>query len=197
MIRHIAKSVPVGYRILAKEHPIQYSREWRSTHEYNEIMNIPNVTLIHGSFSDKKLLQNCSLVLSIAGSSGLEAAFYGKPSVVFANVIYSYLPSVTKVDSIENLSTIIRKSLITKPNLHDVTKFMKILSENLIDFDQNKFFAEFQARFTLNGAYIDSKINEHEMEIFLNEKKHTLEILCNAHIDKIKQHKAYLTNSYK
>ena len=29
VIRHIAKSLPAGYRLLVKEHPVQKSREWR------------------------------------------------------------------------------------------------------------------------------------------------------------------------
>jgi hypothetical protein len=190
LIRHIAKSLPVGYRILVKEHPQQKSREWRQISEYKDIMNIPNVTLIHHSFSEKELLKNSSLVFSIAGSSTFEATFYGKPSLVFSDLIYSYLPSVSKVDVIEDLPNIIKKSLKTKVQPNDLGKFLKLLSENLVDFDHFKFmFGDFYQRFFLSGGYLDSEINEDELKLFLDEQEEVLEILSTAHIEKIKQHK--------
>ena len=77
-------------------------------------MAIPNVTLIHPSISPEKLMKNCSIVFTIAGASGFEAAFYGKPSIVFSDVVYVELPSVTRVREIENLESIIKKSMKTK-----------------------------------------------------------------------------------
>ena len=195
IIRHIVKSLPMGYRLLVKEHPIQSSREWRRISEYKEIMNIPNVTMIHHSVSEKELIKNSSLVFSIAGSSAFEATFFGKPSIVFADLIYSYLPSVSKVEVIEDLPKIIKKSLDTQVQSNDLGKFLKILSENLIDFDHSKFmFADFYKRFYLSGGYMDSEINENELKLFLDEHEDALQILTTAHIEKIKQHKQQSVN---
>ena len=195
LIRHIVKSLPVEYRLLVKEHPIQLSREWRPISEYKELMNIPNVTMIHHSVSEKELIKNSSLVFSIAGSSAFEATFFGKPSIVFADLIYSYLPSVSKVEVIEDLPKIIKKSLDTQVQSNDLGKFLKILSENLIDFDHSKFmFADFYKRFYLSGGYMDSEINENELKLFLDEHEDVLQILSTAHIEKIKQHKQQSVN---
>jgi len=193
VLRHIAKSLPIGYRILVKEHPQQKSREWRKISEYKDIMNIPNVTLIHHSFSETELLKNSSLVFSIAGSSAFEATFYGKPSIVFADLIYSYLPSVSKVAAIEDLSNIIKRSLKTKVQPNDIGKFLKLLSENLVDFDHFKFmFSDFYRHFYLSGGYLDSEIDENELKLFLDEQKEILENLSIVHIEKIKQHKQHI-----
>ena len=91
VIRHVAKSLPVGYLLYVKENPSNVTRDWRDTSQYKEIMDIPNVELLHPNFSNIQLLTNCDLVISIAGSSSFEAAFYEKPSIVFGNVLYSKL----------------------------------------------------------------------------------------------------------
>ena len=49
VIRHIVKSLPVGIRLYVKESPAGKTREWRKVSDYKEILNIPNVTLIHPS----------------------------------------------------------------------------------------------------------------------------------------------------
>ena len=158
-------------------------------------MNIPNVTMVHHSAPEKELIKNSSLVFSIAGSSAFEATFFGKPSIVFADLIYSYLPSVSKAEVIEDLPKIIKKSLDTQVQPKDLGKFLKLLSENLIDFDHFKFmFGDFYKRFYLSGGYMDSEINENELKLFLDEHEDILQILSTAHIEKIKQHKQQSIN---
>ena len=76
VIRHIVKSLPVGIRLYVKESPAGKTREWRKVSDYKEILNIPNVTLIHPSVPAKDLFENCSVVFSIAGTSGFESAFF-------------------------------------------------------------------------------------------------------------------------
>lgn len=49
IIRLIAKSLPINYRLVVKENPAQVLREWRSISDYKKILTIPNVTLIHPS----------------------------------------------------------------------------------------------------------------------------------------------------
>ena len=48
-IKHIAKSLPIVYRLFVKEHPSQVTREWRDISFYEEILSIPNVQLLHYS----------------------------------------------------------------------------------------------------------------------------------------------------
>ena len=52
IIRSIAKSLPIDYKLYVKEHPSQANRNWRDISDYKEIINIPNVRLIHPSFPD-------------------------------------------------------------------------------------------------------------------------------------------------
>ena len=74
-VRHIVKSLPIGYKLYVKETPSQSTRQWRDISEYKEMMSIPNVRLIHPSVSPSEIYEKTSLVITIAGSSALEAAF--------------------------------------------------------------------------------------------------------------------------
>nr|AIE93896.1 hypothetical protein [uncultured marine thaumarchaeote AD1000_41_B03] len=58
LIRNIAKSLPVGYDLYVKEHPTQVLRGWRSISDYKQIMDLPNVTLIHPSIKSEDIIKN-------------------------------------------------------------------------------------------------------------------------------------------
>ena len=66
-------------------------RKWRPLSFYKTLLSLPNVRFLHPSFDSLTAIKNSSLVITIAGSSGLEAAFYEKPSIIFADVSYSNL----------------------------------------------------------------------------------------------------------
>ena len=192
VIRHVAKSIPINYLLYIKENPSNVTRDWRSVEEYNDLLKIPNVRLLHPTFSNKELLSNCSLVVSIAGSSGLEAAFFEKPSIVFGNVLYSILPSVHKVNNLEDLPKMIRKSVNEKVNQVDLDKFLTVLDKNTFDFDMTEFTGNIAEKFYFNETTVDVDIKNDDVDKFLNENQDVLEIICDEHIKKILQHKEIL-----
>ena len=56
-------SLPIDFKLYVKEAPANVTRDWRSKSEYNDILKIPNVTLIHPNYDSKNLLENCSKVI--------------------------------------------------------------------------------------------------------------------------------------
>lgn len=192
IVRSVAKSIPIGYKLYVKENPSQVTREWRKISEYLEIMAIPNLTLIHPSFSGQQLLQNCSLVVTIAGSSGFEAAFYGKPSLVFANVGYKILPSVKRVREIDLLPRILKISLEEKVNPDDLEKYLILIENNSFNFDWFDFSSKIHNKFYYNGLLHDAKISTKTMSEFLKEEEETLTLLSTEHIKKIQKIKNQL-----
>ena len=184
IIRIISKALPIGYQLYVKENPSQVSREWRTISEYKEIIDIPNVKLIHPSFSNKKLLEHSSLVTTIAGTSGFEAAFYEKSSIVFADTIYTLLPSVHRIREIENLHNVIDTCLSEKVNSLDLDKFLILLDEETFDFDLRGFHAKISTHFFNNGQLIDREISEEIMVKFLTDNEKTLEKLSLEYIKK-------------
>ena len=160
VIRHISKSLPIGYRLCVKEHPYQVTREWRKTSFYDEILSIPNVQLLHHSIKTEDVMKKCSLVITINGASGLEAAIHKKPSILFSDFSYSILPSVYQLKSIDELPTAIRQSLDKKVNPNDVAKYLNLLEANSIDFDLIGFDLDYHNYFYHGGHLIDTDIPE-------------------------------------
>jgi len=189
VIRHVAKSLPIGYNLYVKENPTNVTRDWRDVSQYKEIMDIPNVRLLHPNFSNAELLANCDLVISIAGSSSFEAAFYEKPSIVFGNVLYVKLPSVSKVKELEALPQLIRNKLKQKVNAIDLERFLTILKENAFEFDMVGFASNIAKKLYHDETSVDVNIDESKVKEFIKNNNELIEILSSVHIKKIEEYK--------
>ena len=188
IIRIIAKSLPVNYRLIVKENPGQSHREWRPISEYKQIMSIPNVSLVHPHIIGSDLIKNSSLVISLAGSSPLEATFYKKPAIVFGNVIYSLIPTIVKVKELEKLPDLIKQMLTTKIDLSYLNKFIDLIERNTANFDMFEFQTKFNEKFYFSGSLFDVELNEQEIRQFLDEIQEYFEELIDLHIKKIQKH---------
>lgn len=184
-IRHIVKALPIGYKLYVKEHFSQSTRNWRNINEYKEIMNIPNVRLFHPNAPIRDFFEKCSLVISAAGSSVLEAAFYEKPSITFADLHYCILPSVFYVKSPLDLSNTIKTALTTKVNSDDLDRFLQILMKNTFDFNIHDYYQKELDTFFLGGHLIDLKIPVSIMKVFLEENVEMFKDMTNACVEKI------------
>jgi hypothetical protein len=185
-IRHVAKSIPIEYKLYVKEHPSTSTRNWKSVSDYKEIMDIPNVRLLHYSVPQSEIFQKCSLVISSMGSSSLDASFYGKPSIIFGKMYYSILPSVHYVKTLSELPEIIRSSLQETVNLQDVERFLAILKKNSFDFEYQTYIFEEANAFFYNGQLVDVKITEAQMKSFIEETTRMFSPLVDEHIKKLK-----------
>ena len=185
VIRHISKSLPIGYRLCVKEHPYQVTREWRKTSFYDEILSIPNVQLLHHSIKTEDVMKKCSLVITINGASGLEAAIHKKPSILFSDFSYSILPSVYQLKSIDELPTAIRQSLDKKVNPNDVAKYLNLLEANSIDFDLIGFDLDYHNYFYHGGHLIDTDIPEEKAKQFIKKHESSFDTLSDEFIKKI------------
>ena len=185
VIRNIAQSLPINYKLFVKEHPIQYARGWRSSKEYEEIMKIPNVVLLHPSVDKNELFQKCSLIITIAGSAGFEGLFYGKPVITFAELNFSILNSVETVTNLFELPKIINKSLMKKIEPNELDKFVSLLEKSTTNFDYAQFLTKVKKEFFFNGNLVDVEIPEDKMKSFLDQNINSLNVLADAHIQKI------------
>ena len=190
-VRHIAKSLPSDYKLFVKEHPTQTIRGWREISFYKEILEIPNVELLHPSVSSEQIMKKCSLVITVGGTAGLEAAFYQKPSIIFADMGYGVLPSVHRIKSVTELPDAIRISLQKTVNLNDLGKYVDIVEKNSFEFDHTGFQIEYSNYFYYGGHLADVEIPEEKMKSFLEEHRSILEQITSEYIKKIKQHKEY------
>jgi len=185
IIKHISKSLPIGYRLYVKEHPYQASREWRKTSFYNEILSIPNVQFLHHSIKTEDVMKKCSLVITINGAAGLEAAIHKKPSILFSDFSYSIIPSVYQLKSIDDLPTAIRESLRKKVNPNDVAKYLNLLEDISFDFDMTGFILDSHNYFYHSGNLIDVEIPEEKVKQFMKKYKSSFDVVADEFIKKI------------
>tara|TARA_B100001540_G_C15769011_1_gene625420 strand:- start:164 stop:1684 length:1521 start_codon:yes stop_codon:yes gene_type:complete len=196
VIRHVAKSLPPGYKLYVKEHFSQILREWRKISYYKEILDIPNVRLYHPSADIEKLIQNSSLVISIGGTTPFQAPFYQKPSIIVADLGYAVLPSVIKLKSLEELPITIRNSLNLKVNSDDLDRYFSILEKNSFDFNFKEYEILEGNFFRHGGNFHDTIITNEKMQSFLEINESFFKILSEEHIKKIQQFRE-LENSSK
>ena len=135
VITNIAKSLPDGYDLYVKEHPMMILREWRSISDYKQIMGLPNVILIHPSVKSDYIIKKSSLVVSINSTSGLESGFYNKPSISFSDQDFSYLSFVQQIKSFQELPDAIKKSLKKKVNISDLNNYVNLIESNSFETD--------------------------------------------------------------
>ena len=185
VIRHISKSLPIGYRLYVKEHPVQVIREWREISFYKDILSIPNVVFLHHSVKTSDILKKCSLVITINGAAGLEAAIHKKPSILFSDFSYSILPSVHQLKSIDELPTAIRSSLQKKVDPTDVGKYLNLLEANTFNFDMFGFDLDYHDYFYHGGNLIDTDIPEEKVKGFIKKHESTFDMLTDEFIKKI------------
>ena len=178
--------MPIEYQLYVKEHPMQKIWGWREIAYYKEILDIPNVQLIHPSITNEEITRKSSLVTAVIGTPTLEAIIYDKPSIVFGKVIHSSLPSVFTVKNIEELPTIIRKALETKVEMKDVNKFVNTIVKNSFDYEESVLFVQLNDRLFYGGYLFDRDISVEEIKEFLDEYKEIFDVLGTKHLEKIR-----------
>jgi len=190
VITHIAKSLPIDHQLYVKEHPFMLKTRstllFREISYYKKIISLQNVELIHPSLTPDEIYRNCSLVVTIAGTSPIEAAFYKKPSIVFADVSYSYLPFVSRVRNIEELPNIIKKNLNQKFNFSGLTEYIRTVHNNSFEFDLLGFFNSVR-EFYDNYLVSNVNLNDNKVRTFLQKNESEFKKLSMAYLLKINQ----------
>ena len=135
LIKQIAKSLPLQYKLYVKDHPWMIG--YRPRKYYREIKKIPNVKLIDVSADGIDLIQNSQAVITMPGTSGWEGLMLQKPVIVFGKIFYSYLSAVKRCTSIEDLPYLIRDFLEKPvPNYDaEIVQFIAALFRESVDID--------------------------------------------------------------
>lgn len=193
VISNIAKSLPVSYKLYVKEHVVQRYYNWRSISYYKKILDLPNVRLIHPSVNPEELERKCSLVVSIYGTTGLEAILHKKSAIVLSDVDYRNLPSVHRLRNIEDLPKAIRSALEKEVDPLQLNEYMNFIDGHSFEFD---FFliSYITSIFYHKGFSHFGRISMNEVNSFFEEHKNEFQKLALEHIKKIKQYKDKKSN---
>jgi hypothetical protein len=189
VITYIVKSLPVGYKLYIKEHPDMVMRGWHDVSFYKKIIDLTNVVLIHPSIKSEEIIKKCSLLIAIASTSSLEAAFYQKPSIIFVEMAFSVLPSVHTLKKIEELSQAIRSSLQKAVDPSDLNKYVNFIDENSFEIDWWGILVKIHQRLYHGGFLVDVEIPTQEVKSILDDFGSKFDQVALEHIKKIKQYK--------
>ncbi len=187
-VNFISKSIPKNYHLVVKEHPTQGppTRDWRKISDYQKMMSDPNVTLIHPSVPADKIIEKSKLVISISGTLALETAFYGIPSMTFADNDYPLIPSIFKIKSKNELPKLIQEILDFKLGNPDyVKKYFDILENNSFIFNLYEFQLAYYKQLYFDANLFDVKLSEKNLKEFLINQKDVLTLLANEFNKKI------------
>ncbi len=185
VIRHVAKSLPIDYHLYVKEHPFAEFRGWHKIDEYREIMDIPNVTLVHHSFSSEELMKHSKLVITIRGTGSFDCLYQNKPSIVFGDVPFSIIPAVFTINSLVELPKTIRTALETRVNPQHLQKYVKLIEERAINFSMMDWEVLRNNQFFSGNTLSDIDISEDDVKQFFNKTKEYFKPLLDAHLEKI------------
>lgn len=192
VISSIAKSLPISHLLYVKEHPMMKTIGWRPISYYTKIIELPNVVLLHHTISSEEIVKKCSLVVTIAGTAGLEAAFYSKPTILLIHQLYSMIPFVHTLKKIDDLPETIRLVLQQeKPKISDLNDFVELIDRNSFEFNIQRIAADFAYRFGYKGPMMQAEIPELKLKKFLKDYNDDFENLANEHIKKIEWHKKF------
>jgi len=185
-IKNIAKSIPIDHLLYVKEHPAQLTRHWRDKKIYQAISNIPNVIMVHPFESSIDMIKNCSMVITKSGTAALEASFYEKPAITCADFDYVLLPSVERLEKIEDLPKLISSSLKKKIDFKTLDEYVTFKNENTFEFNGTEFDINSVKKFFHGGRLADVTITENKMKEFLSENEVKLELFAKEYAKKIK-----------
>jgi hypothetical protein len=184
-IKNIAKSIPIDHILYVKEHPAQLTRHWRDKTFYQEIIKIPNVVMIHPDVSSIDIVKNCSMVITKSGTAALEAAFYQKPAITCADFDYTLLPSIERLERIEDLPKLITNCLKKKMESKMLDEYVTFKNENTFEFDGTEFEIKSIKKFFHGGRLADVTITNDKMLEFLNENEEEFKIFVKEYVEKI------------
>lgn len=134
LIENIAKSLPIGYRLIVKDHPSMKGE--RPLEFYRQLKSLPNVQLVSPSMDSHELIAQCDLVFTINGSVAWEAILYEKPVIVFGALCYGFFEKIVRCENPVNLPTLVQDTLRQfRPDRGMLLRFITAYLETVIECD--------------------------------------------------------------
>jgi len=187
LIYNIARSIPIGFKLFVKDHPQMKDNGWRKSDYYQSILDLPNVKMIHPKIKASDVFKECSLVVTLLGTAGLEASFFGKPSVVLEETDYSVLPWVYKVNNFNELPKIIKTALNSTVDIKQLDAYTEFVDKNSFEFNKTSYWYQFNEIFPYMGFLQELNISKTKMGDFLKDTEKIFDGISDAYIHKINE----------
>jgi hypothetical protein len=161
VVELISRSLPPTYKLLVKLHKSAAAHYSRS--QLEEFTRFPGVELVSPDANTREFIERATVVFSIQGTIGLEAALLGKPVVMFADSPTKIFPNVSTIGRLTEFPDLVRRKLTERSLEHAeiVEAFMAYLAPfcraSLNDWTKRPTDAEiggYVELFNLLGAYL-------------------------------------------
>lgn len=134
VVKQIAKSLPVGYKLYIKEHLAMFG--FRTRAFYQELKKIPNIKLISPKASSFDLIRKAQLIAVLTGTVGWEALLLKKPVITFGEIFYNVLSGAKRCTDVEQLPFLIREQLDSfTHNEEELESFLAKIYEQSVSVD--------------------------------------------------------------
>jgi hypothetical protein len=136
VIQNIAQSLPADTCLYVKEHPAALGS--RPLKYYKELSKIPNVQLVSPRTKSLDLIRHSKGVVTITGTSGMEAMLLGKPTITLGDVYYNFADElVHHTHEFEQIPALVKQFDNFAANESAVLDFLSSLLDESIDLDLN------------------------------------------------------------
>lgn len=137
VIEDLAKSIPVGMRLVVKEHHGSIGR--RPISDYINIKKNWNVILVGPQENTMDLINHSKAILTINSTVGLQGILLGKPVIALARVGYDACSSVTRLHDVpkENYNFAITTAISSNIQDKDILNFCIAVDRVMLDHDES------------------------------------------------------------
>jgi len=104
-LRNILAFLPADMSLVVKEHSPMVGR--RQIDTYSRLMHMPGMILADPAEDSHQLITHASLVVTLTGSAGLEAIYYGIPAIVLGSVFFDCFNGVYKPKNLQELEKLL------------------------------------------------------------------------------------------
>jgi len=127
LIEYLSKCIPFGYKLYVKSHPNNVGG--MQIKQLKKLKKLSNVVLIPPKTNSHDIIQNCSGIIAINSTVGLEGILHKKPVINLGKVFYDISGLTWKVKDLYELPVIIKKAL--EKNIVDDKKLLRFINAYL------------------------------------------------------------------
>jgi len=159
LIYYVSRNLPLGYKIVTKEHPAMLGDIERSR-VITLLNNDKNIVLLKPDINNFDVLNKADIILTVNSKAGSEAILNNKKVIVLGDAFYDLCKFIKKVDNIKDIHK----------NIHFLQK------ENIFNNKENiyRYFQNIWDQSYEGDLYFDDKNNyvnfAKSLEKYLNEK---------------------------
>ncbi len=104
-IEQVARALPAGHVLYVKEHPNMFAGA-RPLGYFRRLNKLGNVRVLDRRIDGHDVIKRCKGVITIAGTSGFEALFYGKPTLLLGRTFYeTFREGVFRANGMEDMAS--------------------------------------------------------------------------------------------